>query len=244
MANSSFSFKQFTVQQGQSAMKVTTDGCLFGAWVAREISQLIVHPGHCLDIGTGTGLLSLMIAQQNPDWHVEAVEIDKEAAEEAGRNCKAAGRQNQIRVIHQDILQYQPEKKFDILFSNPPFYEKELKGDDPKRNRAHHNDGLLLTDLFKHCKNLLREQGRLYLLLPYKREKEILQLLADAGYGIVQHIRVRPAERLEYFRILLELRLKEDCTAAALTGEMAVKDDKDQYTEEFRKLLKDYYLYL
>ncbi len=244
MANSYFSFKQFTIQQDQSAMKVTTDGCLFGAWAAQEI-RLLNHPdSRCLDIGAGTGLLSLMIAQQNPVCNIDAVEIDKETAAQATQNIKAAGREDRVQLIQQDIRQFQPDRKYDIIFSNPPFYENELKGENSKKNQAHHHEGLILADLLQCCKSLLNENGRIYLLLPYKREREVLAKAEAAGYSVVQHRRVRPAEQLDYFRILLELQVKHSEPVAVRTGDIAVKDHQDQYTHAFTELLKEYYLYL
>jgi tRNA1Val (adenine37-N6)-methyltransferase len=244
MANSYFRFKQFTIHQDQSAMKVTTDGCLFGAWAAKAIQGKKRAQSHWLDIGTGTGLLSLMVGQQNPDGPIDAVEIDDKAADEARMNILAAGKEKQIIIHQQDILQYHPGYQYDIIFSNPPFYENELKGNNRGKNKAHHNEGLLFHQLLASCKRLLKEKGSIFLLLPYKREKELLVKIAETGFVITQHIRVRPAVQLDFFRILLELQFNTALAADIKTGELAVKDEKDQYTPDFIELLREYYLYL
>lgn len=225
-------------------MKVTTDGCLFGAWAAKAIHEKKPEQGRWLDIGTGTGLLSLMVAQQNPDNLIDAVEIEIAAAEEARKNIFGAGKEKQIIVHQADIKQYHPAHQYDIIFSNPPFYEKELKGNNTEKNKAHHNEGLLFHQLLASCKRLLKEKGSIFLLLPYKREKELLVKIAETGFVITQHIRVRPAVQLDFFRILLELQFNTALAADIKTGELAVKDEKDQYTPDFIELLREYYLYL
>ena len=225
-------------------MKVTTDGCLFGAWAAKAIHEKKPEQGRWLDIGTGTGLLSLMVAQQNPDNLIDAVEIEMAAAEEARKNILGAGKEKQIIVHQADINKYHPDHQYDIIFSNPPFYEKELKGNNTGKNKAHHNEGLLFHQLLACCKQLLKKEGSIFLLLPYKREKELLEKIKETGFAVHQHIRVRPAVRLDYFRILLEIQINTSTPPNLVTGELAVKDERDQYTPEFIELLRDYYLYL
>ena len=244
MANNYFQFKQFTIHQELSAMKVTTDGCLFGAWTANAIHELKLPVMNALDIGCGTGLLSLMVAQLNPDIVLESVEIDEPAAQEAAQNISAAGKKATIHIFHQDILQYQPHKKYSIIFSNPPFYEKELKGYNSARNTAHHNEGLRIDELLDWCKNWLEDNGRIYLLLPFKRETEVHEKINTAGFVVNRLTRVRPSARHGYFRCMLEMQFNTQQFTGTLTDELAVKDELDQYTSDFTTLLRDYYLYL
>ena len=244
MANNYFQFKQFTIHQELSAMKVTTDGCLFGAWTANAIRELKWPVVNCLDIGCGTGLLSLMAAQLNPDIVIDSVEIDGPAAQEASQNIIAAGKNATIHIFHQDILQYKPYKKYSIIFSNPPFYEKELKGNDPARNTAHHDEGLLIDALLAWCKNWLEDNGRIYLLVPFKRETEVFEKINTAGFAVNRLTRVRPSVRHDYFRCMLEMQFNTHQLTGTLTDELAVKDELDQYTSDFTTLLRDYYLYL
>lgn len=243
MSNSYFRFKQFTIHQEKSAMKVTTDGCLFGAWVASVIREAGQQQINCLDIGAGTGLLSLMVAQQNTGCKIDAVEIEAGAAEEAANNISVAGK-NEAIIIHQsDIRQFRSAEKYAVIFSNPPFYENELKGSVTARNTAHHDAGLLIQDLLSCCRDLLLENGLVFLLLPFKRETEITAKIQAAGFNIHRHVRVKQSVNHGYFRTMLELRFT--ATAQTVTyEEIAVKDGNDQYTGAFTTLLRDYYLYL
>jgi tRNA1Val (adenine37-N6)-methyltransferase len=244
MANSYFQFKQFTIHQDRSAMKVTTDACLFGAWTSKDIAANRQPNLRCLDIGAGTGLLSLMVAQQNQGCLIDAVEIDKDAAKQASENVHAADKASQVLVIHYDILHFRPAARYDIIFSNPPFYEHELKGENSRKNLAHHNEGLLLPDLFSHLRESLTEDGSFYLLLPYKRVNEIQQLLTNNQCNILDFVVVRPAIHLPPFRILVKGGFNGNGTIPAITSEIAVKNEQGEYTPAFRELLKDYYLYL
>src|ERR1700750_981948 len=132
MANSYFKFKQFTIHQDRCAMKVTTDGCLFGAWCAKEIRAFEFEDPELLDIGTGTALLSLMILQKNK-VRIDAVEIEKDAAMQAEENVAASAWADKVKIIHEDILDG-TDKKYDLIVSNPPFYENELTAESENRN--------------------------------------------------------------------------------------------------------------
>lgn len=244
MANSYFQFKQFTIHQDRSAMKVTTDACLFGAWTSKDIATNRQPNLRSLDIGAGTGLLSLMIAQQNQDCLIDAVEIDKEAAMQASENINAADKASQVLVIHNDILHYRPAASYDIIFSNPPFYENELKGENTRKNLAHHNEGLLLPALFSLMRELLKAGGLFYLLLPYKRANEIQQLFIANNCSIFDFVVVRPAIHLPPFRILVKGGFNGNGALPPITSEIAVKDEQGEYTPAFRELLKEFYLYL
>lgn len=245
MANSYFQFKQFTVQQDNCAMKVTTDGCLFGAWCSRElgVESQESGSGKVLDIGTGTGLLALMLAQGN-NITIDAVEIDKDAFEQARGNMAASYWADRIKVIHGDARELHFQTSYDFIISNPPFYENELKADDAKKNIAHHNDGLLLPELLDVIKKSLKPGGTFYLLLPYKRNEEIKKLLAENELTIHQLVFVKQSVNHDFFRIMLSGKLKSDGQAETTIDEISIKDDAGQYTPAFVSLLKDYYLHL
>lgn len=244
MSNSYFQFKQFTVNQDRCAMKVTTDGCLFGAWTAGQVSDEKLEVRNTLDIGTGTGLLSLMLAQKNPETIIDAIEIDPEAAEQARANVAASPWSDRINVIHGNAKDFTFTRKYDIILSNPPFYEKELKGDDDKKNTAHHDGGLLLPELLTIIKQQLAPRGRFYLLLPYKRNEEIKELLLRHQMQISQLVLVKQSTSHSYFRILIEGTLATDEPLSTIIDELSIKDERGQYSPEFTELLKEYYLYL
>ena len=127
MSNSYFQFKQFIIHQDRCAMKVTTDACLFGAWVAEEDKSEKIITKNVLDIGTGTGLLSLMYAQKNSLANIDAIEIDEDAYIQAKENVAASPFAERINIIHDDIKRFTFSKKYDCIISNPPFYEKEIR---------------------------------------------------------------------------------------------------------------------
>lgn len=255
MSNSFFQFKQFTIQQDRCAMKVTTDGCLFGAWVAERVvsrESLVVSRElggrTILDIGTGTGLLSLMLAQKN-ELTIDAIEIDQDAFEQASENVAASRWADRIKVIHADArapiaIGVKSTSQFDTIISNPPFYEKEFKGDDSKKNIAHHNEGLLLPELLSIIKGNLKQGGTFYLLLPFKRNEEIRKLLTEHEFLIQQMVFIRQSVNHDYFRIMLEGTLKIVERVETKIDEISIKDEQGQYSPAFINLLKEYYLHL
>lgn len=249
MPNNYFQFKQFTIHQDRCAMKVTTDACLFGAWSADQIKnqpfgKLRAKIKNILDIGTGTGLLSLMLAQKISEPSIDSIEIDKDAFKQAKENIAASPWSDRINIIHADAKNFSFNNKYDIIISNPPFYENELKSDTKKKNIAHHSDDLSLKELLDIIKNSLSADGSFYLLLPYKRSDEIKQLLLRAHLFIRQLVFVKQSVKHDHFRIILEGKLKTDEQAETAIGEIAVWNEQQQYTDEFKRLLQDYYLHL
>lgn len=246
MSNSFFRFKQFTIHQDQCAMKVTTDGCLFGAWVAEKVKSKNVNTPYCLDIGTGTGLLSLMVAQQNPASAIDAIEIDTAAAGQAKENFNASPRKENITIIQGDVKTKPPPMGtgYSFIFCNPPFYENELASPDPKKNTAHHNNGLKLGELFTLISNILLPSGYFYLLLPYKRIEEIVDSLKIHQLAIRYLTSVRPTAKHDYTRFLVEGQCHADCNESHSQDDLVIKDADNQYTTAFTALMKDYYEFL
>jgi tRNA1Val (adenine37-N6)-methyltransferase len=221
-------------------MKVTTDACLFGAWAAKEMGDPKDNIANALDIGTGTGLLSLMVAQKNTGITIDSVEIDKEAAKQAEENIQHSSWKGNIKVTAGDIKTFHFTKKYDLIISNPPFYEKELRSTDPRKNIAHHSNDLGLMELFSITGSQLAGEGRFFFLLPYKRKNEIEQLLRDHSLFIHDLILVRQSDSHDYFRIMVEGGLKK--AVAPRTNELSIWNNKRQYTPEFISLLREYYL--
>jgi len=238
MGHPSFQFKQFTVFHNHCAMKVTTDACLFGAWAAKKMSEKNWNGKRLLDIGTGSGLLSLMIAQQN-DLHIDAVEIDLLAAEQASGNFSASPFRNNLKIIHSDILHFSQEC-YDCIISNPPFYEAELSSPKQEKNIAHHSQQLKWKELLSIINQKLNYDGTFFLLLPFKRKK-IEILLAANQLFINEIITVRQTNQHLPFRCMIMGSKKESTHSS---NDLSICDDKKQYTPVFIQLLKDYYLYL
>ena len=225
-------------------MKVTTDGCLFGAWVADRMTNEVFKNDDCFDIGTGTGILALMLAQKNPNLTISAIEIDKDSFEQASKNIANSPWFPGIKIEHGDVKKFQSTKKFAIIICNPPFYKNEWKGDNKKKNIAHHDEGLLLPELLSFIKNNLSPDGTFYLLLPFKRNEEIKNLLLEHEFDIVEMTFVRQTLNHNFFRIMLSGKLKANKIPETVINEIAIKDENDNYTAAFTALLKDYYLHL
>ncbi len=242
MPKNYFKFKEFTVHQNGTAMKVTTDACLFGAWAAADLQNL--QPARILDIGTGTGLLALMAAQACPAAQIDAVEIEAGAAQQALGNIHASPWAHHIRVQHTDILHAAFGSKFDAIICNPPFYENELASPDAGRNMAHHAGGLLLAELMPLIAANLKDTGHAYLLLPAKRKAEIPGLLQSAGLAVDRWITVKQTEKHAAFRILIRCGHIQGTKKAPDEQEIVIADADGNYTADFSTLLKEYYLYL
>ncbi|MEO7394931.1 MAG: methyltransferase [Chitinophagaceae bacterium] len=245
MSNSYFQFKQFKIYQDHCAMKVTTDSCLFGAWVAGKAKSGKSATCSVLDIGTGTGLLSLMLAQKINTF-IDAIEIDKDSFEQAIENVKGSEWNEKITVHHIDAKEFAGDILYDLIICNPPFYENELKSGNNQKNIAHHSDKLELSELLDIIKNNLATDGIFCLLLPFKRNNEIKILLSENRLSITRITYVRQSKSHDYFRIMLIGKFTTDEITDPVIDEISIKDNtpEQSYTPAFTDLLKDYYLHL
>jgi len=244
LSNTYFQFKQFTIQQDKCAMKVTTDACLFGAWVAQEVKNEKLKVESVLDIGTGTGLLALMLAQKTTA-EIDCVEIDTGAAKQAQENADSSAWGKRIFVMPGDAKKMIETfcKDFDVIISNPPFYENEIRSASDTRNLAHHSAELTLKELLELIKNYMEPTGNFFLLLPYKRNEEIKKLLKNHQLHVSKMIFVRQSVKHDYFRIFIKGSINGDEKETEF-DELSIWDDQQQYTTDFINLLKDYYLHL
>jgi tRNA1Val (adenine37-N6)-methyltransferase len=237
MSNGYFRFTQFTVWQDKCAMKVCTDACLFGAWTANRIKST----RRMLDIGAGTGLLSLMAAQKSTG-PIDAVEIDTVASVQAGENFQRSPWPERLSVINASVQQYADTFKgqYDLIFSNPPFFSKDLKSPDGKRNLAFHSEALSLEELFHAAQKMLAPKGLFSLIVPYHRAPFIEKIGEEEGFYVLEKVNVRQTVRHSYFRTMyLFCRMPE---ADAAVSEITIKNEHHQYTPEFSEIMKDYYL--
>lgn len=221
-------------------MKVTTDGCLFGAWSAGLVRSQYSEVRSILDIGAGTGLLSLMLAQQS-NASIDTVEIDNAAAVQTKENVQHSPFADRITVFNADVLDFSFGKKYDVIISNPPFYENELKSDRTDKNIAHHNEGLLLNDLLQVIKRNLNPDGKFLLLLPFKRKVEAEKMIANAQLAIIHTTFVRQSVHHDYFRMML---CGGHTSLATVTDDIIICKQDGCYTDSFIELLKLYYLKL
>ncbi|MES2372934.1 MAG: methyltransferase [Bacteroidota bacterium] len=239
MSNTYFQFKQFIIHQQNCAMKVCTDACLFGAWIAGKVGGGQMAVDSVLDIGTGTGLLGLMIAQRS-NAKIDAVELDEPAAQQAAENFELSNWREKLQVIQGDIRTVHLGKNYDLIISNPPFFENDLKSPDAQRNLALHSQELGLDELLATVKKQLTDNGKFAVLLPYHRKETFIKLALGEGFFVEEETSVKQTPSHNYFRIMF-LFGKEPI---ATKRESIVIRDGEQYTSEFTDLLKDYYLKL
>jgi tRNA1Val (adenine37-N6)-methyltransferase len=243
MSNSYFRFKKFIIHQDQCAMKVTTDACLFGSSLPPAPSE--AEKGWTiLDIGAGTGLLSLMYAQENAHAFIDAIEIDEKAWVQANQNVDASPWKDRINIIHGDARNYSFGRKYDLIFSNPPFYEDELKSDDRNKNIARHSEALKLQDVLSIIENNLSAEGRFSILLPYKRYTAIKSLFNQSVFELSEIIFVKQSPRHEYFRMVFKGRFNTREGIETKVEEITLTDVTGKYTAEFTKLLHPFYFNL
>ena len=235
MPNSWFQFKQFKVEQDQCAMKVCTDACLFGSQLPVDANVRTV-----LDIGTGTGLLSLMYAQLNQDATIDAVELDVAAASQAAENALSSPWSNRITIHQTAIQEFEPNRTYDLIISNPPFFENDLQSNDAQRNLALHSTALSLEELFSISKQLVKASGQICVLLPYHRREAAMTIAAANDLFCVQETTVHQTTKHAAFRIMLHFAT-QPIQRKAMT--IYFKNGQD-YTKEFIALLKPFYLYL
>ncbi|MBO9660075.1 MAG: methyltransferase, partial [Chitinophagaceae bacterium] len=225
------------------AMKVTTDGCLFGAWVAEQIQKDDIAAGSILDIGAGTGVLSLMLAQKT-NAKIHAIEIDENAATQTAQNFAASPWHDRLHVINEDVHLFNPSTPYEIIISNPPFYENDLTGNNKQKNIAHHDAGLLLQDLIRIISTQLTSQnGHFFLLLPEKRLDETLLMIRQRQLAVHKICKVRQSVDHGVFRALVH-GTNNSHNEIPVIEELSVRNNNNQYTEAFEALLRDYYLYL
>ena len=241
MANHYFQFKQFTVQQEHCAMKVCTDACLFGAWVAAYLKSntTIAETESILDIGTGTGLLSLMLSQQI-SAKIDAIEIDAAAAMQAAENFNAASFKPTIQSMHANVKDWTAAKKYAFIISNPPFFENDLMSGDAKKNLALHSTELTLENLLESIVNNLANNGSFALLIPYHRKDYLVALALKNGFHLLRDLSVKQTPKHAFFRSCLFFGR----TIKTPLVEEIIIQNNGVYTAHFSALLQPYYLAL
>jgi len=239
MSQTFFRFKEFTVHQENCALKVCTEACLFGAWVASLLPEMGATK-NMLDIGAGTGLLSLLLAQKS-EAHMDAIEIDEDAAAQAADNFGHSPWGERLTLLPGDARQFDAEKKYGLIISNPPFFENNLKGPDEKRNLALHNDALTLEDLATVVQRCLAPNGYFAVLLPPERTAQLESLTEEYGWQLMYKTAVRQTPAHPVFRYML---IFSGAPKIVETNEIIIREENGNYTETFIALLKDYYLHL
>ncbi|PWK28344.1 tRNA1Val (adenine37-N6)-methyltransferase [Arcicella aurantiaca] len=235
-ANTHFSFKKFTIHQDQTAMKVTTDACILGAYTN------VAKTNKILDIGTGTGLVAMMLAQRT-EAEIDAVEIDTNAYNQAQNNIQESVFKEQISVFNTSIQDFSEisvyQNKYDLIVSNPPFFQNHLKAEETARNNSIHTDTLSFEDLIQSVLHLIASAGTFVVLLP-AYESSVLESLAISK-GLYPHkkLTIRHREGTKILRIITTFG---QANQAFENQELFIKDANENYTHDFQNLLKEYYL--
>jgi tRNA1Val (adenine37-N6)-methyltransferase len=230
-----FRFKQFTIHQQNSAMKVCTDTCLFGAIISGKIKQT------ALDIGTGTAVLSLMTAQRFPDWEIDGVEIDSGAFEDAQKNVAESPFKERVAVVKSSIQDFalNSEKQYDVIFSNPPFYQNQLKSPEKSKNTAHHSSELSFSDLAQSIHSLLSPLGIVWILLPPFEMNQFEKELSNLNLFPFKRFNIRHNEQKPVFRQVVVFARNR--TEEIKETEILIYEN-DKYSSIFTEFLRDYYL--
>ncbi len=233
-----FQFKEFTIHQDRCAMKIGTDGVLLGAWISLEN-----QPNSILDIGAGTGVIALQMAQRSQAETIDAVEIDDHAYEQCTGNFEASPWADRMFCYHASIQEFASEidDQYDLIVSNPPFYSETYKTDDAARDQARFNDALPFQHLLVCAAHLLSEKGIFALILPKKEELEFIELASQSNLYPSRICSVKGSPQSEEKRVLMEFTFEKKETSLTT---LVIENSRHNYTEDYIELVKDFYLKL
>ncbi|MBT8299670.1 MAG: methyltransferase [Maribacter sp.] len=231
-----FKFKQFAIHQDRCAMKIGTDGVLLGAW-----TSLVSDPNSILDIGSGTGLIALMLAQRSVAETIDALEIDENAYEQCVSNFEDSPWGDRLFCYHAGLDEFidEIEDQYDLIISNPPFYTEEVSSGNDSRDMARQNKSLPFDELIEGVSKLLSQRGIFTTIIPFKEEESFVALTESSGLFVNKITRVKGNPSAEIKRSLLQI---------SFTEEMVIKDNlileinRHQYTQEYIELTKEFYL--
>ena len=235
MESKPFQFKHFSIVQDRCAHKVGTDGVLLGAWVKVTESDL-----HILDIGAGSGLIALMLAQRSTaKTIIDAVEIGPDDIQQARENVSRSPWPGKIKLHHTAVQNFFPVNHYDLIVSNPPYFEKSLLPPDKHRTLARHTHTLPFRDLLSNASRLLTEKGRLAVILPFTEGLKVIELARKEQLNILRKTGFRSRAEKPVERLLLEFS-RETCVAQE--SELTVFDKENTWSEEYKRITRDFYL--
>ena len=237
-----FEFKQFSVKQDKCAMKIGTDGVLLGAW-----TSLDHDPYNILDVGAGTGVIALQLAQRSIAENIEAIEIDEDAYEQCVENFENSPWSDRLFCYHAgfDELVAEPEEQYDLIVSNPPFYSEQLQNNtlentpSEARIQARFTEALPFNDLLEGVSILLHEEGRFSTIIPHKEETTFISLAQQYNLFPKRICRVQGTPTSDIKRSLIEFVFKE---TECITSSLIIEEGRHQYTKAYMELTKDFYL--
>ncbi|WP_339915917.1 tRNA1(Val) (adenine(37)-N6)-methyltransferase [Yeosuana marina] len=236
MSKKPFIFKQFIVNQDRCAMKIGTDAVLLGSWVSLE-----KNPFSILDIGAGTGIISLMLAQRSRAELIDAIEIDDDAYEQCVENFENAPWGDRLFCYHASLEEFvdEIEDTYNIIVSNPPFYSEDYKTDNNQRDMARFSDALPFSHLLESVSQLLSEDGIFSVIIPFKEEANFVSLASPFNLFPNRILHVKGNETSDIKRSLLEFSFRE---SDVKTEELIIETSRHEYTQDYINLTKDFYL--
>ncbi|OSS38152.1 tRNA (adenine37-N(6))-methyltransferase TrmN6 [Christiangramia flava JLT2011] len=221
-------------------MKIGTDGVLLGAWASIDHS-----PGSILDIGAGTGIISLMLAQRSEAFQIDAIEIEENAYEQTVDNFEASDWGDRLFCYHADFDEFveemQDEEQYDLIISNPPFYSEDYKSGDQNRDQARFADALPLSELIPGTSLLLSENGHFDIIIPFSEEEYAIQIAQNSGLFPRKITRVKGNSEAPIKRSLISFQ-KANTTSEI--DELIIEISRHHYTEDYKNLVQDFYLKL
>ncbi|MCF8371948.1 MAG: methyltransferase [Bacteroidales bacterium] len=238
MANPWFTFKQFTVWHDKTAMKVGTDGVLLGAWADASCTSSL------LDVGTGTGLIALMMAQRFPTATIHAIDIDPDSVSQAVENFERSPWPDRLsaHLISFQELASEGKMKFDHIVSNPPYFKNSLHAPDFKRTMARHDSSLSFGEIIRGSVSILKPQGKLSLIVPFEAVPEVLDLSTACGLFCTRQLLVKPNPTKGVIRALLEIGFSNLKTK---TDTLVIEEEKrHNYSQAYKELTNGFYLRL
>ncbi|HJS00096.1 MAG TPA: methyltransferase [Flavobacterium sp.] len=234
---SKFQFKQFLIEQDRCAMKVGTDSVLLGSW-----TPINNNPYSILDIGAGTGIIALMLAQRSHAEQIDALEIDEEAYEQAVDNFENSPWDDRLFCFHAGLDEFieEPEDEYDLIVSNPPFYSEDYKSNNESRDLARFQDAMPFEELIEAADLLLSENGIFSVIIPFKEEENFLAIANEFELYPIKITRVKGTPNSEIKRSLLAFSRNKISTIE--TDELVIETSRHQYTPEYIELTKEFYL--
>jgi tRNA1Val (adenine37-N6)-methyltransferase len=236
MSENLFRFKKFNVEHNLCAQKVGTDGVLIGAW-----TTVPDRAKNILDIGTGSGLIALMLAQRSVAA-IDAIDIDESAFNQAKINFNNSIWNDRIKPYCVSLQKFYTDKKYDLIISNPPFFERSMKPNDLSRINARHNSSLNLNDLVCFSENFINREGRLSVIIPLNQKNILSELLIKNNFFPTRITYVKGNSNAKIKRMMVESIYKPEEVKDVFENEIVIEDSRNVFTEDYKTLTKDFYL--
>jgi len=229
-----FNFKKFSIHQNNAAMKIGTDGILIGAWV--NISKKF----KALDIGSGTGIISIMLCQRNLNLELDSIELSPSAIMDSKINIENCNWSNRIKLFHQDLKDFHPDSNYDLIVSNPPYFKESLQPYNSERSKARHQNNLKLEDILKFSNQNLSKDGSLNIILPFEQKSEAKEFAKKYGLNSIRECAVHPKPNKDPHRILIEFSNTEN--KQVMKESLVIEENgRHNYSEDYKKLTREFY---